>query len=180
MSQRSTPDYPNTRPSRNDCGKPTDSQTRRMIEPFPLRFLLVVLARWVNRQQFEVVEYLKEENPILKAHLSTAFRNYDDVFSLTRPAAAPPGRVWSAARSSLVKSEPRCPCVKSTSGKTRTQASATAMAILLDPRPCTTPDLNIMNLRRSNRSAMVAPRGVSKYCREVYLARKPRPAKRKR
>ena len=32
--------------------------------------------------------------------LSTAFRNYDDVFSITRPAAAPRGRVWSAARSS--------------------------------------------------------------------------------
>ena len=64
MSQRATPYYPKTRPSRNDCGKPTDSQTRRMIEPFPLRFLLVVLAGRVNRQQFEVVEYLQEQRTV--------------------------------------------------------------------------------------------------------------------
>jgi hypothetical protein len=30
-------------------------------------------------------------------NLSTAFRNYDDVFSITRPAVAPPARAGSAA-----------------------------------------------------------------------------------
>jgi hypothetical protein len=36
-----------------------------MIESFPLRFLLVVLAGWVNRHQLDVIEYLREENRVL-------------------------------------------------------------------------------------------------------------------
>ena len=40
-----------------------------MIETFPLRFLLVVLAGWVNRQQLEVIDYLKEENRVLKEQI---------------------------------------------------------------------------------------------------------------
>ena len=39
-----------------------------MIETFSLRFLLMVLAGWVNRQQLEVIDYLREENRILKKH----------------------------------------------------------------------------------------------------------------
>jgi putative transposase len=39
-----------------------------MIETFPLRFLLIVLAGWVNRQQLEVIDFLREENRILKQH----------------------------------------------------------------------------------------------------------------
>ena len=33
-----------------------------MVDAVPLRFLLVFLARWLNRQQQEIIEYLKEEN----------------------------------------------------------------------------------------------------------------------
>ena len=40
-----------------------------MIESFPFRFLLVVLAGWVNRHQFDVIEYLREENRVLKEHI---------------------------------------------------------------------------------------------------------------
>jgi putative transposase len=40
-----------------------------MVEHFPLQFLLVTLAGWVNRHQLEMIEYLKEENRVLKAHL---------------------------------------------------------------------------------------------------------------
>src|SRR4051794_20189262 len=35
----------------------------------PLQFLLLVFAGWVNRKQVEVVEYLKEENRVLREQL---------------------------------------------------------------------------------------------------------------
>ena len=35
-------------------------------EFFPLRFLLLTFAGWVNRQQQQVLEYLVEENRVLK------------------------------------------------------------------------------------------------------------------
>ena len=35
----------------------------------PWSFLLVTLAGWSNRQQREVIEYLKEENRVLKDRL---------------------------------------------------------------------------------------------------------------
>ena len=40
-----------------------------MFATFPVQFLLVALAGWVNRQQLEVIEYLREENRVLKTHL---------------------------------------------------------------------------------------------------------------
>jgi hypothetical protein len=40
-----------------------------MVESFPLRFLLGVLAGWVNRHQLDVIEYLREENRVLKEHI---------------------------------------------------------------------------------------------------------------
>jgi putative transposase len=40
-----------------------------MIDAVPLRILLVALAGWVNRHQLEVIEYLREENRVLKEHL---------------------------------------------------------------------------------------------------------------
>jgi hypothetical protein len=33
-----------------------------MIETFPLRFLLIVLAGWVNRQQLEVIDFLRKKH----------------------------------------------------------------------------------------------------------------------
>jgi len=38
-------------------------------EILPLRFLLLTFAGWVNRQQQQVLEYLVEENRVLKEQL---------------------------------------------------------------------------------------------------------------
>ena len=35
----------------------------------PLQFLLLLFAGWVNRKQLDVIEYLKEENKILREQL---------------------------------------------------------------------------------------------------------------
>jgi hypothetical protein len=35
----------------------------------PLQLLLVVFAGWVNRRQLDVIEYLQEENRVLKKRL---------------------------------------------------------------------------------------------------------------
>ena len=36
---------------------------------YHVRFLLLVLAGWVNRQQQDVIDYLREENRVLRAEL---------------------------------------------------------------------------------------------------------------
>ena len=38
----------------------------------PMTMLLMMLAGWINRQQQEAIEYLKEENSILKEELQKA------------------------------------------------------------------------------------------------------------
>ena len=41
-----------------------------MVAPlFPLQYLIATLALWLNRQQQEVIDYLKAENRLLKAKL---------------------------------------------------------------------------------------------------------------
>jgi len=41
-----------------------------MFPPFqPLPLLLVIFAGWVNRRQLDVMEYLQEENRVLKERL---------------------------------------------------------------------------------------------------------------
>ena len=41
-----------------------------MFPPFqPLELLLVIFAGWVNRRQLDVIEYLQEENRVLKERL---------------------------------------------------------------------------------------------------------------
>ena len=35
----------------------------------PLHFLLMVFAGWVNRRQLEMIEYLKEENRVLREQM---------------------------------------------------------------------------------------------------------------
>lgn len=41
-----------------------------MLDVFPpLQFLLVVFAGWVHRQQLDVIDYLKEENRVLRERL---------------------------------------------------------------------------------------------------------------
>jgi hypothetical protein len=39
-------------------------------EILPLRFLLLTFAGWINRQQQQVLDYLVEENRVLKEQLS--------------------------------------------------------------------------------------------------------------
>jgi hypothetical protein len=40
-----------------------------MVDNFPLRLLLATFAGWVNRQQAMVIDYLVEENRVLKERL---------------------------------------------------------------------------------------------------------------
>jgi hypothetical protein len=35
----------------------------------PLQFLLLLFAGWVNRKQLEVIDYLKEENRVLREQM---------------------------------------------------------------------------------------------------------------
>ena len=39
------------------------------IMTYHVQFLLLVLAGWVNRQQQDVIDYLREENRVLRAGL---------------------------------------------------------------------------------------------------------------
>ena len=40
-----------------------------MADDFPLRLLLATFAGWVNRHQAQAIEYLVEENRVLKQQL---------------------------------------------------------------------------------------------------------------
>jgi len=40
-----------------------------MMTAEPLQFLLMVMAGWVNRRQLQVIDYLKEENRVLREQL---------------------------------------------------------------------------------------------------------------
>ena len=45
----------------------------------PLQLLLVILAGWLNRQQYDVIAYIQEENWIVKSKLKgkrTRFTGY--------------------------------------------------------------------------------------------------------
>ncbi|HEY5759016.1 MAG TPA: hypothetical protein VIU34_24490 [Steroidobacter sp.] len=44
----------------------------------PLQFLLMLLAGWINRRQLEAIEYLKEENRLLKERLGGRRLRYTD------------------------------------------------------------------------------------------------------
>ena len=45
---------------------------------FPLQYLIAALALWLNRQQQEVIDYLKEENRMLKAKLGSRKLQFTD------------------------------------------------------------------------------------------------------
>ncbi|MGH8470001.1 MAG: hypothetical protein ACREVY_13765 [Gammaproteobacteria bacterium] len=52
-----------------------------MVELYPpLQFLLLVFAGWVNRQQLEVIDYLKEENRILRETLGDRRLRFADAY----------------------------------------------------------------------------------------------------
>jgi hypothetical protein len=39
----------------------------RVLDPF--RFVLIALSGWMNQHQQQVIEYLREENRVLREHL---------------------------------------------------------------------------------------------------------------
>ena len=45
----------------------------------PLQFLLLVFAGWVNRRQLEIVEFLQEENRVLREQLGGRRLRFTDV-----------------------------------------------------------------------------------------------------
>ena len=48
----------------------------RTIDPF--RLLLFAIAGWMNHQQQQIIDYLREENRILRAQLGTRRLRFDD------------------------------------------------------------------------------------------------------
>ena len=44
----------------------------------PLQFLILTVAGWVNRQQQDVIEYLQEENRILREHVGDRRLQFTD------------------------------------------------------------------------------------------------------
>ena len=45
----------------------------------PLQFLLLVFAGWVNRRQIKVIEYLQEENRVLREQLGERRLRFTDI-----------------------------------------------------------------------------------------------------
>jgi hypothetical protein len=48
------------------------------LTPQPLQFLLVALAGWVNQQQRDVIDYLREENRVLREQLGPRRLGFTD------------------------------------------------------------------------------------------------------
>jgi putative transposase len=48
------------------------------MSPPPLQFLFVALAGWVNRQQRDVIDYLQEENRVLREQLGPRRLRFTD------------------------------------------------------------------------------------------------------
>src|SRR6267378_1421325 len=46
--------------------------------PYPLRFVLVALAGWMNQQQRDVIDYLHEENRVLREQLGPRRVRFSD------------------------------------------------------------------------------------------------------
>jgi putative transposase len=45
----------------------------------PVKLILLMFAGWVNRHQLDVIEYLQEENRVLKEHLGGRRIRFTDV-----------------------------------------------------------------------------------------------------
>ena len=67
-----------------------------MIDAVRLRIVLVALAGWVNRHQLEVIEYLRDENRVLKEHLNGRRLRLTDAQRLS------PRRAWPSPRTNRV------------------------------------------------------------------------------
>src|SRR3954453_23204479 len=48
----------------------------RVLDPF--RFLLIALAGWMNQQQWQMIEYLREENRVLREQLGERRLRFND------------------------------------------------------------------------------------------------------
>ena len=46
--------------------------------PTAWKFILIALAGWINRQQEDVIEYLREENRVLREHLGSGRLRFTD------------------------------------------------------------------------------------------------------
>ena len=46
--------------------------------PHPLRFVLIALAGWLNQQQHDVIDYLREENRVLREQLGSRRVRFTD------------------------------------------------------------------------------------------------------
>jgi hypothetical protein len=65
----------------------------------PLQFLLLVFAGWVNRRQREVVEYLQEENRVLREQVGNRRLRFTDAQRRRLAARAEPSADarWSSS-----------------------------------------------------------------------------------
>jgi hypothetical protein len=56
----------------------SDTLRRMVLLWHPLRFLLVALAGWINQQQRDVIDYLQQENRVLREQLGRRLRFTND------------------------------------------------------------------------------------------------------
>ena len=76
----------------------------RTLDPF--RFLLMVVAGWMNQRQQHAIEYLREENRVLRAQLGVRrLRLTDDQRRSLALKARLPGRRMLAEMATLVTPE---------------------------------------------------------------------------
>ena len=71
---------------------------------YQLQFLLLVLAGWVNRQQQDVIDYLREENRVLRAGLRGKRLSF---LTMTGAVSPPRPRRWAARRWPSLRPLPR-------------------------------------------------------------------------
>jgi hypothetical protein len=51
-------------------------KTQRVLDPF--RFLLIAVSGWMNQRQLEVIDYLREENRVLREQLGGRRMRFND------------------------------------------------------------------------------------------------------
>jgi putative transposase len=78
-----------------------------MMTAEPLQFLLMVMAGWVNRRQVDVIDYLQEENRVLREQLGgRRFGFTDDQRRRLATKGRAVGRRRLAALAGLVTTHP--------------------------------------------------------------------------
>lgn len=51
------------------CAKTRDNGERDVLDPDPFRFLVIALSGWMNQRQLQMIDYLREENRVLREQL---------------------------------------------------------------------------------------------------------------